>query len=74
MAQSQFRYHENVNYQYRVGLYDEDEYIAQRDAWIIAVYANKGIVEAWCLTRNQFYTSVFATEIDSLLTTYQCDN
>ena len=28
-----FRYFENVHYQYRLGLYDEDEYATQKIAW-----------------------------------------
>ena len=33
------RYWENVHYQYRQGLYDEIEYVAQREAWRIS-FAN----------------------------------
>lgn len=44
----QFRYHENIHYQYRNGLYEEDEYATQRTLWRNNVFSRKGTVGVWC--------------------------
>ena len=72
MTISQLRYHENVYYQYRSGLYDETEYLAQREMWRINVFAEKGLAELFCELRHGF-SPEFVAEIDGILTTYRCD-
>ena len=67
-----FRYVANVHYQYRNGLYDDSEYIVQRDAWKAYLQSDKPLVEVWCGYRATVSLEVQA-EIDSLLSTYQCD-
>ena len=60
------RYFENVHYQYREGLYDEAEFLTQREAWRI-YYANvRPNVEIWCKYRKTF-SSEFRVSFDSLI-------
>ncbi len=69
---AQFRYHENVHYQYRIGLYDEAEYLAHRATWQNVVFSQPGIVDIFCSTRGNL-SPAFVAEIEGLLTTYTCD-
>jgi hypothetical protein len=66
------RFHENVHYQYRNGLYDEIEFNAQRNAWKNAVYNSEGRVDVWCISQLGF-SPEFVAEINGLLTTYKCE-
>jgi hypothetical protein len=68
----EFRYHENVFYQYRRGLYEESEYLAQRDFLRDTVYSQRYKVDVWCAVRAGF-SPQFVAEIDGLLTSYQCE-
>ena len=72
LANIQFRYQENVHYQYRLGLYDDEEFAAQRETWKEQVYRNKGLVEVWC-TKTARYSPEFEAEINSLLTIHKCE-
>ena len=58
----------NLAYLHRVGLYDEAEFSAQREAWRAAVFSNKANVDSWCGRRTS-YSAEFMAEIDGLLTT-----
>ena len=59
------RYWEDVNYQYRLGLYDEVEYERQKAAWK-ATFANSvGFARYWSEVRT-LYSPRFASEIDGL--------
>ena len=69
---AQLRYHENVYYQYRNGLYDDSEYFAQRELWRNEVFNNKGMVDVWCPRRSGF-SAEFVAEVGGLPTTYTCD-
>ena len=71
MTNAQTRYHEDVFYQYRVGLYDEAEYAAHREAWRNNVYANKGVADTFCSYRPNL-SPEFVAEIEGLLTSYRC--
>lgn len=66
-----FRYWENVHYQYRLGLYDELEFVKQRAAWQAYLARSKGGVARWCAARNQF-SPEYRHEMDKLLTTNTC--
>ena len=68
----QLRYHENVHYQYRNGLYDEVEFLAQREQWRNTVFTSEGLVNVFCLIRSGL-SPEFVAEIDGLLTTYRCE-
>jgi hypothetical protein len=65
------RYWENVHYQYRLGMYDESEFIKQRTAWKRYLARSKGGVAQWCSTRDQF-SPEYQREMDELLTTFTC--
>jgi hypothetical protein len=72
-ALAMFRYFENVHYQYRQGMYDEEEYQAQRDAW----RHNGGFLSrpeyksVWCAWRETFSVE-FRTEYESLFDNLAC--
>lgn len=68
---TQLRYFENVHYQYRAGMFAEDEFAAQRTRWR-AIFASKPRAEYWCRTRD-VYVAEFVAEIDRLLTMHQCE-
>jgi hypothetical protein len=61
----EMRYHEDVHYQYRNGLYDDSEFIAQREQWK-NIYAAIGRKDVFCTLRNG-YSQEFVKEIESLL-------
>jgi hypothetical protein len=65
------RYIANVHYQYRLGLYDDSEYIVQRDAWAQYLSSSQPLAHVWCEYRMTVSVEVRA-EIDNLLTTYTC--
>ena len=60
-----WRYRENVNYQFRNGLYDEEEYIAQREQWRRALSREINRA-AWC-QREEITSPAFVAEINGLL-------
>ena len=68
-----FRYVANVHYQYRQGLYDDSEYGVQRNAWGFYLGRIEPAVNVWCEYRATVSIEVQA-EINSLLTTYQCES
>src|SRR4029077_7728778 len=65
------RYWEDVHYQYRLGLYDEEEYSRQKGAWKAAFASSIGFVNYWCEVRT-LYSPLFASEIDRLLPPQSC--
>lgn len=67
-----YRYWENVHYQYRLGLYDEEEFTSQRDAWRNYVNSSKPVAEIWCRIRETS-SAEYVAEVDPLLTEYTCD-
>ena len=69
---AQLRYHENVYYQYKSGLYDETEYLAQREGWRNFVFHTIGLVEVFCTMRSGL-SPAFVSEIEGLLTTHKCE-
>jgi len=60
-----FRYWEDVHYQYRLGLYDEEEYSRQKAAWKATFASSVGLVDYWSEVRT-LYSSRFESEIDGL--------
>ena len=71
MAVAELRYHENVHYQYRQGLYDESECEAHREQWK-RLFGEKGRVGVFCTARPGL-SPEYVAEIEGLLTTYQCN-
>ena len=66
-----FRYFENVNYQYRQGLYEQSEYDKQKSAWKNYLNKSKIAVSIWCDYRTTVSEGLML-EIDSLLETNKC--
>jgi hypothetical protein len=60
-----FRYWEDVHYQYRLGLYDEEEYSRQKAAWKTSFASSVGLVTYWSQVRT-LYSPRFESEIDGL--------
>ena len=56
---------ENIHYQYRHEMFDENEFAAERKAWKFVIDKNKAFERNWCLTR-QNYSSEFVAEIERL--------
>ena len=65
------RYWEDVHYQFRMGLYDVEEFDRHRDAWAATIRQSKGFVEYWCRVR-QLYSPAFANEMNRLLPSGAC--
>ena len=66
-----FRYFENVHYQYRQGLYDEQEFLAHRDAWRLFFENSQTAAKNWCIYR-ELVSMQFRKEIDSLIDESAC--
>jgi hypothetical protein len=66
------RYWENVHYQYRQGMFDEDEFDAERRAWRRLINNNKSFARHWCPVRQSFSPD-FVVELESLLEKDVCD-
>ena len=54
---------ENIHYQYRQGMFDEEEFEAERTAWKFVINRNRSFQKNWCLTRNNF-SREYVTEIE----------
>jgi hypothetical protein len=70
-TKAMFRYFENVNYQYRQGLYEESEYDKQKAAWKNYLNNSKIAVSIWCDYRTSVSDGLMS-EIDSLLDKNKC--
>ena len=66
-----FRYWEDVHYQYRQGLYDQDEFSKHKEAWRAYLAVSKGAISYWCEVRL-LYSPKFAAEMDALLPSRGC--
>jgi hypothetical protein len=64
------RYFENVHYQYRQGMYDEEEFSAQQEAWQ-GFWRTPATVSVWCAWRETF-SPKFRTEFESLSSDHTC--
>ena len=70
-TKAMFRYFENVNYQYRQGLYEKSEYDKQKAAWKNYLNNSKIAVSIWCDYRTSVSDGLMS-EIDSLLDKKKC--
>lgn len=66
-----FRYLEDLHYQYRLGLFDESEYLTQKEAYTAYLNMSEAAAKAWC---NFRYTvsPEFRAEINSVLKRFTC--
>ena len=67
-----FRYWENVHYQYRMGLYDEEEYSKHKEGWRISINGGAATVRVWCERRLTF-SAEYMMEVDRLLDEHKCE-
>ena len=70
-SEAVFRLWENVHYQYRKGMYDEDEYSKHLETMRVVLENSKGLVTYWCLRRSM-YSAAFASVIDVIVQTNSC--
>lgn len=70
-SESAFRLWQNVHYQGRNGLYDDEEFAKHIDTMRSVLSHSPWLVQHWCDTR-QLYPSEFAAEIDNLLAPKSC--
>jgi len=69
-ALSMLRYFENVHYQYRNGMYDAEEYLAQQEAWR-RFMSNTPYVQVWCSWKDTFSPS-FRETLEALRRSHEC--
>ena len=67
-SESIFRLWQNVHYQGRNGLYDDEEFARHVDTMRAVLGRSQWLVRYWCQSR-QIYPSQFAAEIDGLIPT-----
>ncbi len=65
------RYAEDVHYQFRQGLYDEEEFTRQKRAWKLSFDRSQAFSRYWCEVR-ELYSPRFAATMDSLLPAGMC--
>jgi hypothetical protein len=63
---------EDEHYQYRRGLYADEEFSHERETWRSLLGMHMGVVAQWCRTRGQ-YSAEFATEVNALLERGACE-
>lgn len=68
-----FRDWENIHYQYRHGMFDEQEFRAEMNAWSSLINSSKASQRVWCSTR-QNYSPKFVAEFEQLMTNDICSS
>jgi len=63
---------EDEHYQYRMGLYDEEEFVHERNNWRGVLAGNPSIRQVWCRNSSN-YSSEFAAEVNALLAPGACE-
>jgi hypothetical protein len=66
----QFRTWENIHYQYRMGLFDDQEFAAERGVWAATMQAPMSVT-MWCGVR-EVMSPTFRRELDTLLPASGC--
>lgn len=67
-----FREWEDVHYQYKLGLFDEEEFAAYSRAWTLMGQGSAGYRRVWCEFRSQTSPD-FRAEIDAMFAELGCD-
>ena len=70
-AELSFRSWENVNYQYRQGMFDAAEYAAELATMSDVISRNPAMIRYWC--ERQMFSVPFAQVIDTLPVMHGCD-
>ena len=71
-SESIFRHFENTHYQYRQGMFDDDEYQKHLATVTSVISRNNGLLVYWC-TYKSMYSVPFGNDMDSLLGSDACD-
>ncbi len=71
-SESVFRYWENVHYQYRQGLYDEEEFSKHLDTIVGLVTRDAPLMSWWCRSQSN-YSVLFSEELNGLLDPDSCN-
>jgi hypothetical protein len=71
--ESVFAYWQNVHYQGRNGMYDEDEFSKHIQMMGSVLNQSPNLVRYWCEDRDN-YPEIFADEIDQLIPADSCKN
>jgi len=71
-SESVFRYWENVHYQFRQGLYDEEEFSKHLDT-MIELTTNDVAFKNWWRTRQSLYSEPFVTSLNGQLDSKLCE-
>ena len=72
-SESAFRLWQNVHYQGRNGLYDDEEFAKHVDTMRSVLSHSPWLVEYWCNNRR-LYPAKFLAEIDGLIPPEACSN
>ena len=70
-SESIFRYWENSHYQYREGLYDEEEFSKHLDTIIGLVSGDAPLMNWWCANQST-YSTAFAEDLNRRLDLSSC--
>ena len=68
LQEGYWRYRENVHYQYRNGLYDEEEYRSLLAVWLSDLDEDEGIRAIYC-ARREYAPPTFLADIDAAMKT-----
>ena len=71
-SESIFRYWENSHYQYRQGLYDEEEFSTHLETIVRLVQRDAPLMAWWCRSHRD-YSIQFAEELNSYLAMDTCE-
>jgi hypothetical protein len=71
IAGAVFRTWENTYFQYRSGLFDEEEFQAEREVWKLTLATNPGALNYYCSARGIF-SEPFSRQMDQLLASPGC--
>jgi hypothetical protein len=67
-----FRHFENVHYQYRLGLFDEEEFTGELQGFSNLLKGSVGLTRVWCRFRT-FTSQDFRAEVDAIYGDRDCD-
>ena len=70
-AELTYRLWENVNYQYRQGMFDATEYSGELETMNVVLSRNIALVSYWCARRRMF-SAPFAEVVDALPVMQSC--
>ena len=71
-SESAFRYWENVHYQFRQGLCDEEEFSKHLDT-MIELTTNDVAFKSWLCTRQLLYSKPFVDNLTAKLDSQLCE-